>query len=327
MTVKAAVGRKRLTPRPGLQAELPAPRSRWWDFWRRYAQNPLAVLGLIIAIAWVITGIFAPWLAPYDPNEPNYNAVEQGPSLQHPLGTDDHGRDQLSRVIWGARTALIVAVSATVVGVVLGLILGAMAGYFGGWVDALVMRVADILFAFPGLLFAILVAATIQPRIETWFKQFESLKPLVKAGYVEFLVVILALSVVGWAGLARLVRGQILAVKEEEFVEAARAIGVRPWRIILRHILPNSMAPVIVALSMGMGGAILAETSLSFLGIGINPPTPSWGAMIIQNFNFWRHPMAPLLLWTPGLIVAVLILSFNFIGDGLHEALNPRLRR
>lgn len=322
-----AVRRRRLAPPSDWQAEVATPRSRWREFWHRYAQNPLAVIGLVIVIAWMITGVFAPWLAPYDPNIPNYNAVEQRPSLQHPLGTDDHGRDQLSRVIWGARTALIVAPSATVVGVFLGLVFGAVAGYFGGWVDALVMRVADIMFAFPGLLFAILIAATIQPRVEAWLKQFHSLKPLVKAGYAEFLVVILALSVVGWAGLARLLRGQILAVKGEEFVEAARAIGVRPWGIIMRHILPNAIAPVIVSLSMGMGGAILAESTLSFLGIGINPPTPSWGAMIIQNFNFWRHPMAPLLLWTPGLIVAVLILSFNFIGDGLHEALNPRLER
>jgi len=326
MTVGEIAQRGRRTP-PGLQVEIAPARSRWWDFWRRFAQNPLAVIGLIIVIAWVFTGLFAPWLAPYDPNQTNYNAVEQLPSLLHPLGTDDHGRDQLSRIIWGARTALIVAPSATVVGVFLGLVLGAVAGYFGGWVDALVMRVADILFAFPGLLFAILIAATIQPRIEAWLKQFPSLKPMVKAGYAEFLVVILALSVVGWAGLARLVRGQILAVKEKEFVEAARAIGARPARIILRHILPNAIAPVIVSLSMGMGGAILAEATLSFLGIGINPPTPSWGAMIYQNFNFWRHPMAPLLLWTPGLVVATLIFAFNFVGDGLHEALNPQLER
>jgi len=300
-------------------------RSRWGDFWRRFARNPLAVISLFIVLGMVITGVFAPWLAPYDPTAVNYAEVEQMPNLRHPMGTDEHGRDQLSRVIWGARTAIIVAPSATVVGLALGLLFGSMAGYFGGWIDSLIMRVTDILFAFPGLLFAILIAATIQPRIEAWLLRFERLKPFVKAGYAEFLVVIVALSLVGWAGLARLIRGQILTLKEQQFVEAARATGVRPWHIITRHLLPNAMAPVIVSFSMGLGGAILAESTLSFLGIGINPPTPSWGAMIYQNFNYWRLPAAPVLLWLPGLIVASLVFAFNFIGDGLHEALNPHL--
>ncbi|MFQ5595345.1 MAG: ABC transporter permease [Anaerolineae bacterium] len=300
-------------------------RSRWWDFWRRFARNPLAVISLVIVLGMVITGVFAPWLAPYDPTEVNYAEVEQMPSLRHPMGTDEHGRDQISRVIWGARTAIIVAPSATIVGLVLGLLFGSMAGYFGGWIDGVIMRVTDLLFAFPGLLFAILIAATIQPRIEAWMLQFEKLKPFVKAGYAEFLVVIVALSLVGWAGLARLIRGQILTLKEQQFVEAALATGVRPWHIITRHLLPNAMAPVIVSFSMGLGGAILAESTLSFLGIGINPPTPSWGAMIYQNFNYWRLPAAPVLLWFPGLIVASLVFAFNFIGDGLHEALNPHL--
>lgn len=300
-------------------------RSRWWEFWRRFARNPVAVIGLFIVLGMVFTGVFAPWLAPYDPTEVNYTEVEQMPNLRHPLGTDDHGRDQLSRVIWGARTAIIVAPSATIVGLVLGLLFGSLAGYFGGWIDSLVMRVTDVLFAFPGLLFAILIAATIQPRVEAWLDQFESLESFVKAGYAEFLVVIVALSIVGWAGLARLIRGQILKLKEEQFVEAARATGAKSSHIILRHLLPNALAPIIVSISMSMGSAILAETTLSFLGIGINPPTPSWGAMIYQNFNFWRHPAAPVLLWIPGLIIASLVFAFNFIGDGLHEALNPHL--
>lgn len=300
-------------------------RSRWWEFWRRFARNPLAVVGLVIVLGMVFTGLFAPWLAPYDPTAVDYTAVEQMPSLRHPLGTDDHGRDQLSRIVWGARTAIIVAPTATIVGLVLGLFFGALAGYFGGWMDGAIMRLVDILFAFPGLLFAILIAATIQPRIEAWLLGFERLESFVKAGYAEFMVVILALGLVGWAGLARLLRGQILRLREEQFIEAARACGVPSSRIILRHLLPNAMAPIIVSLSMGLGGAILAETTLSFMGIGINPPTPSWGAMIYQNFNFWRHPAAPMLLWFPGLVVASLVFAFNFVGDGLHEALNPHL--
>lgn len=323
--MERAVGQPAAASQKGLTTQTVRSRSRWWDFWRRFARNPLAVLGLFIVLGMVFTGVFAPWLAPYDPNAVNYAEVEQMPSLRHLLGTDDHGRDQFSRIIWGARTAIIVAPSATIVGLVLGLLLGSLAGYSGGWVDSLIMRVADVMFAFPGLLFAILIAATIEPRVEGWILQFENLESFVKAGYAELLVVILALSLVGWAGLARLIRGQILTLKEEQFVEAARAIGVKPLKIIVRHLLPNALAPIIVSISMGFGSAILFETTLSFLGIGINPPTPSWGIMIRQNLNFWRHPAAPVLLWFPGLVVASLVFAFNFVGDGLHEALNPHL--
>jgi len=217
-----------------------------------------------------------------------------------------------------------VAPSATFVGVALGLLMGALAGYFGGLVEAVIMRLADILFAFPGLLFALLVAATLQPGIEGWLKTIEPLQGFVKAGYAEFLVVIIALSAVGWPGMARLVRGQILSLKEEQFVEAARAIGASPWHIIRRHLLPNALPPIVVSVSMGMGGAILAEATLSFFGIGIRPPTPSWGSMIYDNYSFWRHPAAPVLLWAPGLVVALLVFAFNFVGDGLNEALRPR---
>jgi peptide/nickel transport system permease protein len=298
-------------------------RSRWLDFWRRFSCNKLAVVGLAIVITMFFTGIFGPWLAPYSYRETNLDAVEQMPSWEHPLGTDELGRDQLSRIIWGARTAVIVAPTATLVSVALGLLLGALAGYFGGWVDVLIMRLSDVLFAFPGLLFAILVAATIQPRVENWLKTLAGLRGFVRAGYVEFLVVIIALSAVGWPGMARLVRGQILSLKEEQFVEAALALGATPWRIIRQHILPNAIAPIVVSLSMRLGGAILAESTLSFLGIGIQPPTASWGAMIYDNYSFWRSPAAPILLWLPGLIVGSLVFAFNFLGDGLNEALSP----
>ncbi len=271
------------------------------------------------------TGIFAPWLAPYSYTDQNLDAVEQMPNLAHPLGTDELGRDQLSRIIWGARTAVIVAPTATFFGVSLGLLLGLLAGYYRGWVETVIMRTADILFAFPDILFAILIAATVQGRVETWLKGFEALEGFVKAGFAQVLVVIIALSAVGWPGMARLVRGQVLSIREEQFVEAAWAIGARPWRVIRYHILPNAMAPIIVSISMGMGGAILAETGLSFLGIGIRPPTPSWGALIIDNFSFWRSPAAPVLLWLPGLIVGAMVAAFNFVGDGLNEALNPQL--
>jgi len=300
------------------------PRGRWREFWRRFSRNKLAVVGLVIVGLMVFTGVFAPWLAPYSPTKQDLRNAEQMPSLAHPLGTDRYGRDQLSRIIWGARTAIIVAPSATVVGVAIGLVMGALAGYLGGLVDGIIMRVSDVLFAFPGLLFAILLAATVQPRIESWLKGVPGMRDFVRAGYAEFLVVILALSVVGWPGMARLVRGQVLSLREEPFVEAARAMGASSWRIITRHLLPNALAPVIVAISLGMGGNIMAEATLSFLGIGIRPPTPSWGAMIYENYVFWRHPSAPVLLWVPGLIVALLVFAFNFVGDGLNEALSVK---
>ncbi len=294
-------------------------------FWHRFSQNRLAVVGLFIVCVMVFTGVFAPWLAPYSPTEQNLNNREQMPSLAHPLGTDYYGRDQLSRIVWGARTALIVAPTAVMFSTLLGLMFGAMAGYSGGMIDGLVMRAVEVVAAFPGLLFTILIAATVQPRVESFLKGFPALKDVVAQGYASYLVVILALSLVGWGGLARLLRGQILAVREQPYVEGARAVGVTPMRMITRYLLPNSMAPIIVSLSLGMGAAVLAETALSFFGIGIRPPTPSWGAMIYENYIFWRQPSAFVLLWIPGLIVASLIFAFNFIGDGLNDALNPHL--
>ncbi|MCB0076521.1 MAG: ABC transporter permease [Anaerolineales bacterium] len=309
--------------RPPVATQRPAAQgsAAWRRFWQRYRRNKFAVLGAVIVLLFVMVGLFAPWLAPYSYTEQELTNTQAAPSLAHPFGTDRLGRDQFSRLIWGARTALIVAPATVIVGLTLGLVLGSAAGFFGGWVDQLVMRVSDVLFAFPGLLFAILLAATVQPRIEGWLSQYEALKPFVRSGYAEFFVVIFALSMVGWPGLARLIRGQILALREQPFVEAAHAIGVPPWRILLRHLLPNALTPVIVSVSMGLGGAILAESTLSFFGIGIQPPTASWGAMIFANFSFWRQPSALWLVWAPGLVVGSLVFAFNFIGDGLNEAL------
>ncbi len=303
------------------------PRLRF-GAWRRFARNKMAVLGLFIVGAMFFVGIFAPWLAPYDPTAQNLDAVEQLPNPQHWLGTDELGRDQLSRIIWGARTAVVVVIAATLIYAVLGILMGSLAGFFGGWVDTLIMRISDVLFAFPGLLFAFFVAATIKPSVIKWIKSIETsigMKGLARSGFVDYLVVIAALSVVGWPGLARLVRGQFLSLKEREFVEAARAVGVTSWGIMTRHLMPNAMPPVVVALSMGMGGTILSEAILSFLGLGIQPPAPSWGAMIYDNYSFWRSPAAPVLLWLPGLIIGAIVFAFNFIGDGLNDALNPHV--
>ena len=314
-----------LPSQAGMMDEMTRPRqSQLRAFWNRFSRNVLAVFGLLIVLAFIFVGIFAPWLAPYSYREQNLRNAEAWPSLEHPLGTDRLGRDQFSRLIWGARTAIIVAPSAVILGLVLGITLGAAAGFFGGWVDTIIMRISDVLFAFPGLLFALFVAATVQPRLEAWLLTFEAAKPWVRSGYAEFLVVIGALSLVGWPGLARLVRGQILTLREQPFVEAARAMGAPPWWVLIYHLLPNAMAPVIVSISMGLGGAVLAEATLSFFGIGIQPPTASWGAMVYNNFEFWRSPAAPWLVWAPGIVVGMLVFAFNFIGDGLNEALNPK---
>lgn len=293
---------------------------------RRVARNVPALLGALVIIGMVLLAIFAPVIAryPYDLN--NLDAVEQGPSAAHWFGTDALGRDMFSRVVWGARSAVFVIVMVTFVDLALGLPLGAAAGYFGGWIDTLVMRVADILFAFPGLLFVFFIAATIKPGLLAWAKSI-GLSDLAKSGYLDYAVVIIALGVIGWAGLARLIRAQVLTVKEREFVISARAVGVPTWKVILRHVLPNSIAPVIVALSMGMGDIALSEGYLSFLGIGLQPPAPSWGNILADNAGrYWRtFPQMIWLVLIPGLVLAAVVFAFNFLGDGLNEALNPEI--
>jgi len=280
----------------------------------------LAVAGLVVILAMYFTAAFAPYLAPYPYTQQNLDAVEQPPSWAHPLGTDELGRDLLSRIIWGARSAAFISITVTAINLPLGLLMGALAGYLGGMVDLIIMRICDFLFAFPGLLFVFFIAVTIEPSIVAWAKAI-GLEGLAKSGYVNYLVVIFALSIVGWPGLARLVRGQILSLKEKEFVEGARAIGASSWHIIVRHLLPNAMPPVIVSISMGMGGIILSEAVLSFLGIGLQPPNPSWGALIYNNYHYWRT--RPHMIIAPGLVLAVVIFAFNFLGDGLNEALSP----
>jgi len=297
-------------------------RSQWRELWRRLRRNRSAVMGLIIAALMYVTALFAPWLAPYGYDEQNLDAVEQPPSWAYPLGTDEVGRDLLSRIIWGTRSAAFVSITVTLVNLAMGVPLGTVAGYFRGWVDTLIMRLADILFAFPGLLFVLFIAATIKPSIVAWVKAV-GLVDLARSGYVDYLVVIVALGLVGWPGLARLVRGQILSLKEQEFIVGARAIGASTWRIMFRHLLPNALPPLIVAISMGIGGIILSESTLSLLGIGLQPPNPSWGAMIYGNYIYWRT--RPHLVIVPGLVLAAVVFAFNFLGDGLNEALNPHL--
>jgi peptide/nickel transport system permease protein len=299
-------------------------RTLWGDVWYRLRRNRPALIGLVIIGLMYFTAVFAPLIAPYAYDKINLEDVRAAPSLDHLLGTDELGRDVFSRIVWAARSAAFVSVTVTGFGLILGTFFGVLSGYLGGWVDTLIMRLSDVLFAFPGLLFVFFIAATIKPGLEAWVKAI-GLRELARSGYLDYLVVIIALSLVGWPGLARLIRGQLLSLKKRDYVLAAQAIGAPTWRIMLQHLLPNAMPPVIVAVSGGVGGIILSEATLSFLGIGLQPPNPSWGAMLYEYYGYWRQPALWTLLFIPAAVLVAIVLAFNFLGDGLNEALNPQI--
>jgi peptide/nickel transport system permease protein len=266
--------------------------------------NPLAATGVVLVVVFVIFALFAPWIAPQDPAAIHLPARLDSSSQAHWFGTDELGRDILSRVIYGARISMLVGSCVVLTSLTLGLIVGSVAGYYGGTIDRFFnLIVMNAFLSFPGILIAIAFVAFRGPGIFN---------------------LVVALSLSGWVGYARLVRGQVLAAREREFVEAARALGAGDLRIILRHILPNIIQPVIVQAAIGMAGAILAEATMSFLGLGVPPPTASWGAML----NDGRAHLfdAPHLVVFPALAVMLAVLSFNFIGDALRDYLDPRSR-
>lgn len=314
------------TQLPRTITPLPRIRSPWLQIAARVARNIPALLGILVILAMLFTALFANFMAPYPYDQQNLTAIEQTPSAAHWLGTDALGRDTLSRLIFGARSAVFVVIMTTLVDLLLGIPLGALAGYFGGWIDTVIMRVVEILFAFPGLLFVFLIAATVKPAILEWAKA-AGLGELARSGYLDYAVVIIALGLVGWGGLARFVRDQVMAFKVREFVIGAYAVGVPTWRVIFRHILPNALAPIIVLLSMGMGGIALSEGYLSFIGIGLQPPNASWGNMMADYAGrYWRtFPQSIWLVWVPSAILTSIVLAFSFLGDALNEALNPEL--
>lgn len=319
-------------PLAKIQAET-KPRAAWLETWQRFARNRPALLGLIVIALLLFTAILAPFLAPYDYTKTDLDQSAKPPSAEHLLGTDLIGRDMLSRMIFGARSVVFVIVIVASVSLSLGLVLGAAAGYFGGWIDMVISRVIDFLFAFPDLLFIFFIAATIKPGLVGGLRTFAQqnnmqwLTDFVRSGYADYLVVMISLSILGWAGLARLVRGQILALREQEFVVGAQAVGVSNWRIITRYLIPNSLAPILVAISMGLGGIALSEGILAYLGIGLQPPNPSWGNILADNIGrYWRSwPEMLWMIFLPFAVMAAVVFAFNFVGDGLNEALNPEL--
>jgi peptide/nickel transport system permease protein len=274
------------------------------SIWRRFRRHRLAMAGLVILTVLVFLAVFAPLLAKHPPQAIDLDAYRLGPSLDHPLGTDTAGRDVFSRLLHAGRVSLSVGLVAVSIYTAIGVVLGALAGYFGGWVDATIMRLADVVLSFPTLIIIITLASVLGPSIYN---------------------VMLAIGLLGWPTIARLLRGELLSLREREFVIGARAVGCSDLRLIFRYLLPNAMAPVLVAATFGIAYAILIEAGLSFLGLGVQPPTASWGNMLTDAQSLTVLESMPWLWLPPGTMIALAVLSINFIGDGLRDALDPYL--
>jgi len=277
--------------------------SLYKDAWKRLKKNKLAMLGLSIVILLILIAIFAPLISPYNPILRIKEDSSLGPSMNNLFGTDLLGRDIFSRVIYGSRISIEVGVIAVGISVIIGLFFGALSGYFGGISDALIMRIADIFFAFPYILGAIAIMTILGPGIVNIF---------------------IAIGILGWASIARIFRSSILTIKNKEYIEAARAMGAGSSRIIIKHIFPNSFAPIIVYATMNVGTAIIVEAALSFLGIGVQPPTPAWGKMLAESLAY--IDTAPWMMFFPGLAILITVLGFVLLGDGLRDAFDPKLR-
>lgn len=285
-------------------------RTLWSDAWKRLKKNKLAVIGAIWIIFVLVVALTADLWAPQllgSPTDIDTTTVAQSsklpPSLEHPFGTDATGRDQLVRVIYGARVSLAVGVIATIISTAIGLVMGALAAFYGGWFDTIIMRLADMFLAIPYTLFVITMLAVIGQGIQNVF---------------------IAIGVLGWPSIARVFRSAILSVKENDYVDAARAMGASDLRIIARHIFPNSVASIVVYATMNIGGAILTESALSYLGMGVTPPTPSWGIMIQDGQTFLQTQ--PWLMIMPGLAILTTVLAFTLLGDGLRDALDVKMK-
>ncbi len=273
-------------------------------FWRRLCRNRFAMAGGAVVCLLFILSLLAPYLTPYDPDTIDAYHVLTSPSAAHWFGTDELGRDVLTRVIFGARISLKVGFVAVGIAIVIGTFIGLLAGYYGGWTDGLLMRLVDIMLCFPTFFLILAVIAMLEPSI--WY-------------------IMIVIGLTGWMGVARLVRAEVLTLREREFVMAARAIGASDLRIIVRHILPNALSPVLVSATLGVAGAILTESALSFLGIGVQPPIPSWGNILTSGKDYIEF--AWWLSLFPGLAILTTVLSYNLVGEGIRDALDPRLNR
>ncbi|MSQ34175.1 MAG: ABC transporter permease [Dehalococcoidia bacterium] len=308
-------------------------QGHWSRAWHRLLGKKVALASLVIIIGIYASGIFAPLVAPYHYSTQDLAQTRRGPSLEHPFGTDRLGRDLLSRVIYGLRTTVIVSVASVVSGALfLGVALGLVSGYFGKRVDSLIMRIGEVSAAFPEILLLILLAATLRPRILDFVRGIEDslgFRGLVQTGIVDYFVIALAVAVFSWFGMARLVRGQVLSLRSAEFVDAARALGAPTSRILFSHLLPNISGIVIVVITLGLGGAAGSEFILSFLGIGVQPPVPSLGAMVAEGFGIGNLSLLrqyPHLILFPIGVIFMLLFAFNLLGDALADVFNPKTR-
>ena len=273
------------------------------DAWNRLKKNKMAIASFFLLVIIALIAVFAPLIAPYDPYTQDLSRINEPPSSDHWFGTDDVGRDLFSRVVYGTRISMLVGVVCEAICVPIGVILGALAGYFGGWVDAVISRIIEIFASFPTILFAIAVMFILGPGIMNIF---------------------IAIGVIGWTGLARMIRGQIMQLKEKEFVEAARASGASNMKIIFRHLIPNCLSTIIVVITLDIPGDIMLESTLSFVGLGVQPPDPSWGSTISEGRKFIRQNVW--YSFFPGLAIMLVVLAFNTLGDGVRDALDPKLK-
>ena len=281
----------------------------WKLILRKFKKNPIPKVGLVILIILIASAILAPILTPYDPYEMDFSIINKPPSKAHLLGTDEVGRDYLTRILYGGRVSMKVGIFAVILEVLIGALVGGLAGYYGGWVDNVLMRVVEIFMAFPFLPLAITISAVVGTRVEPQQRMY---------------ILMLIIGLLSWPGLARMIRGQILSLREQEFIQAAKALGIRDSKIIWKHLLPNTLGYIIVSATFGMAGAIMSESSLSFLGLGVTPPIPTWGNLVQNARDLYTLKNRVWLWLPPGIMIFLAVMSINLFGDGLRDAIDPK---
>lgn len=299
--------------------------SLWSDALARLLANKMAVVSLVLVMLLILLALIGPYITPYDFLSQDLSARNRPPSWEHWLGADNLGRDILSRVIYGARTAAVTSFAVVGVSVIVGIVIGSLSGYTGGKVDVFLMWITDMVMSVPPMLLAMVASVALRPMVAAWMEQMfaATRNPIYRQTFwADIFLLIVVLTLVLWPTYARLIRGQILTNKNMNYVVAARALGVPAHSILIRYIIPNSLGPVVVALSAGLGSAMLWESAFSFLGIGVRPPIPSWGNMINEGMEYWRN--SPHLLAAPAIVLGLMTVAFSFLGDGLNDALNPK---
>jgi len=281
----------------------------WKLVLRKFKKNKVAVAGMIIFSIMVFLALFAPILTPYDPYTMDFSQVNQPPSKAHLMGTDELGRDYLTRILYGGRVSMQVGLFAVIIEIIIGALVGGLAGYYGGWVDNLLMRIVEIFMAFPFLPIAITISAVIGPEVAPEKRMY---------------IMMFIIGLLSWGGLARMIRGQILSLREQEFIQAAKALGIRDSRIIWKHLIPNTLGYIIVSATLGMAGAIMSEAGLSFLGLGVTPPVPTWGNLVQNARDIYVLKNRVWLWLPPGVAIFFAVMSINLFGDGLRDAIDPK---